>query len=223
MSLSQTYFVAGSARSKLGKEACRPDHDLRLLVGHANLLDSLMVELADAEKEQEKWFHQTVSKNQKADQPRHVQWVDTIVNDSEEDEDDEDTSDSGSDSDSESDIDEEFDMVVPLRRVRSPPICITTHAMDEDEEYYDEEDDDDHALTRTISNTTPPELVHDEESSDDESPPSSPPQMMDLEYSEKDRQAITTTSFYDQEESRSASIEDSYFVPERNAPLIPVQ
>lgn len=84
MSLTQTYYIAASARSKLGKEACRADHDLRLLVGHANLLDSLMIELQDAERQQEAWFNQTMAKASKPEEPRHVQWVDSIV---EEDED----------------------------------------------------------------------------------------------------------------------------------------
>src|SRR3954466_2187493 len=62
MSLTQTYYIASSARSKLGREACKPDHDLRLLVGHANLLDSLMFELQQAEREQESWFNNSVRK-----------------------------------------------------------------------------------------------------------------------------------------------------------------
>jgi len=36
MSLTQTYYVASTARSKLGREASRADHNLRLLVGHAS-------------------------------------------------------------------------------------------------------------------------------------------------------------------------------------------
>lgn len=62
MSLTATYYIASSARAKLGKEACKPDHNLRLLVGHANLLDALMLDLHDAEREQEAWFNQTVQK-----------------------------------------------------------------------------------------------------------------------------------------------------------------
>lgn len=61
MSITQTYFLAHSARGKLSKEAARADHDLRLLVGHANMLDSLMLDLANAEQEQERWFNKTVS------------------------------------------------------------------------------------------------------------------------------------------------------------------
>lgn len=60
MSVTQTYFLAHSARGKLSREAARPDHDLRLLVGHANMLDSLMIDLASAEQEQERWFNHSV-------------------------------------------------------------------------------------------------------------------------------------------------------------------
>ena len=74
-----TYSVASTARTKLGREAQRADHDLRLLVGHANLLDTLMVELADAEREQEAWFNQSVKKASKPEEPRHIQWIDTIA------------------------------------------------------------------------------------------------------------------------------------------------
>lgn len=48
MSITQTYYLAHTARGKLSHEAAQADHNLRLLVGHANLLDSLMLELAEA-------------------------------------------------------------------------------------------------------------------------------------------------------------------------------
>lgn len=227
MSLTQTYYIAASARSKLGKEACRADHDLRLLVGHANLLDSLMLELADAEREQEAWFNQTVNKASKAEEQRHIQWVDTIAEDPEEDEEDSDTSDSESESDF-YDEDGDFDMIAPLRRIRSPPIKITTTEIEEEDEeddfYEDFEDDEEHALTRT-SSQSPPELVHDEDS-DDETSPASPPQPS-MEYSEKQREAILTTSYYDHKPvalttpEQASFLQDGFFIPERNsAPLI---
>jgi hypothetical protein len=206
MSLTQTYYIAASARSKLGKEACRADHDLRLLVGHANLLDSLMLELADAEKKQEEWFNNTVRKASKAEEPRHIQWVDSIA---EEEED--------SDSDSESDFydeDGDFDMVTVPRRIVQSPVQITTTEIEEDDEdiYEDEEDDADLALTR-VQSQSPPELVHDEDS-DDESPPTSPPQPT-LEFSQKE--AMLTTSFYEKQASYLQEAE--YFIPD-SAPLI---
>src|SRR3569833_4388026 len=80
MSITQTYYLAHKARGKLSSEAARPDHNLRLLVGPANLLASLMMELADAEREQESWFNQSVRGATKAtQQDRHVQWADTVV------------------------------------------------------------------------------------------------------------------------------------------------
>ncbi|KAF2262587.1 hypothetical protein CC78DRAFT_582352 [Lojkania enalia] len=210
MSLTQTYYIAASARSKLGKEACRPDHDLRLLVGHANLLDSLMLELADAEKKQEEWFNNTVRKASKAEEQRHIQWADSIEEQPEEEDEEE-------DSDSESDYDEDgdFDMVAAPRRLAQAPVQITTMEIeDEDEEgFYDDlEDDTDLALTR-VPSQSPPELVDDSDS-DDESPPASPPQP-NLEFSEKE--AMLTTTFYSSKEE--SSYED-FFIPESTAPLI---
>ena len=227
MSLTQTYFVASQARTKLGREAARADHNLRLLVGHANLLDSLMLELADAEQEQEAWFNETVRKADKETSKRsHIQWIDTITE--EEDEEEQDDSDA-SDSDSESDVfDEDEEMTVPLRRIRSPPAHINTTAMEiDDEDYEDFEYDEEHALTRTVSH--PPDLVDDSDSEDESQPPS-PPQPT-LEFSEKEKQAMATTTFYSQQDTSVASlppdnhdsfIEDGYFIPQRNAPMIGV-
>jgi hypothetical protein len=185
MSLTQTYYIAASARSKLGKEACRADHNLRLLVGHANLLDSLMVELQDAERQQEAWFNQTMAKASKAEEPRHIQWADSIAEDSDEEE----------DSDSESECDEDFDMLPMPRHIMQAPVQISTMEIDEDdEEFYDDmEDDSDLALTRVSSQSqSPPELTFEEDSYDDLLP-ASPPNAS-LEFSEKE--AIMTTSYY---------------------------
>ncbi|KAJ4350246.1 uncharacterized protein N0V89_008867 [Didymosphaeria variabile] len=208
MSLTQTYYIAASARSKLGKEACRADHDLRLLVGHANLLDSLMIELQDAERQQEAWFHSTVAKAQKSEEPRHIQWADSIA----EEEDDDDSSDSDSDSDY---YDEEgdFDMVMP-RHIAQAPVQIVTEEVDEEDDQYDDlENDEGLALTR-VPSQSPPELVHDEDS-DDESPPT-PPQPT-MEFSAKE--AMLTTSFYD-EKSRPLFETEEIYMPQSTAPLI---
>ncbi|KAJ4335256.1 hypothetical protein N0V95_008954 [Ascochyta clinopodiicola] len=212
MSLTQTYYIAASARSKLGKEACRADHDLRLLVGHANLLDSLMVELQDAERQQEAWFNQTMAKTSKTEEPRHIQWADSIA---EEDED----SDSDSESESESEFDDDFDMIPMPRRIAQAPIQISTTEVDEDEdEYYDDmEDDAELTLTRVPSQIqSPPELVYEEDSEDD-SPPTSPP-TTSLEFTEKE--AMLTTTFY-AGKTQSKYLEDDHplFI-DTNAPLI---
>jgi hypothetical protein len=214
MSLTQTYYIAASARSKLGREACRADHDLRLLVGHANLLDSLMIELQDAERQQEAWFNQTMAKTSKAEEPRHIQWADRIV---EEDEDSE------SDSDSESECDDDFDMIPMPRRIAQAPIQISTMEVDEDEdedeeEYYDDmEDAAELTLTRVPSQIqSPPELVYEEDSEDD-SPPTSPPQAS-LEFSEKE--AMLTTTFYAGKTPSKYLEDDHPLFMDANAPLI---
>jgi len=226
MSLTQTYYIAASARSKLGKEACRPDHNLRLLVGHANLLDSLMVELHEAEREQEAWFNQTVKKASRDEEPKHIQWADTIVEEDEMEEDDDTASESSDDSD-DSYTEEDFHMAAPFKGIRSSPVMISSREVDDDEEeFYDDEYDEEHALIRTQSHSnspsSPPELVDDSES-DDESPPASPPQAT-LEFTkQQQRQAIATTGFFDEKQAslaaheQAAFIQDGYFIPERTS------
>lgn len=173
MSITQTYYLAHKARGKLSREAAQPDHDLRLLVGHANLLDSLMLDLAEAEREQERFFNQAARSNQtKKDtvqQQRHIQWADRIEEEAFED-------DSSSDSDSDSDFDEE-DVSVPTPAASAP---ITLSRQDADIE-VDDDDEEDFAqleLVRTTShNNSPPDLIdhdHDSDSSEDEHMPPSP-------------------------------------------------
>ncbi|KAF1983744.1 hypothetical protein K402DRAFT_406729 [Aulographum hederae CBS 113979] len=221
MSLTQTYYIASSARSKLGREASRPDHNLRLLVGHANLLDALMVDLHDAERDQEAWFNQTVKKASKTEEPKHIQWIDSIQEDPSDDADVDDVSETDSDSD-----DEDFDVTVPLRRLRSPPVSVTSIEVDDDEDdddddYYDDmEDDSELALTRTHSHSaSPPELIHDLSDSEDDNPPHSPPSDS-LRFSEMQRQAIATTTALFDDKQASSFEEEGYFIPERTAPMI---
>lgn len=169
-----------------------PDHNLRLLVGHANLLDSLMLELADAEREQESWFNQSVRNAQqqqarhaeKSADDKHIQWADTIEED---DDDEDDYSDSSSEEEDSDFEDEDVEMadVVSLRRVPSnyrlasppSPKMEVVEVMEEDDD--DEEDYQELTLTRSPSHTLaspPPELENDSgESSEDESMPPSPP------------------------------------------------
>lgn len=222
MSLTQTYYLAHKARAKLSHEAAMPDHNLRLLVGHANLLDSLMLELADAEREQESWFNQSVRnashQEKKAESNKHIQWADTIVED-------DDYSDSDSDdSDMEDDEDVEMADVVSLRRVpsntnfqktaapSSPRMEVVEVDMEEDDD--DEEDYAELTLTRSpshsLTNSPPPELEQDfDESSEDESMPPSPPSTM-LPTFEQQKQkgspVAATPDFYD----------DGYYLPARN-------
>jgi hypothetical protein len=236
MSLSQTYLLAHQARSKLSTAAAKADHQLRILVGHANMLDSLMLQLAEAEQEQEAWFNQTVkgaAKEEAAD--KHIQWADTIVEEPEQDWAVEDAESSDSDSDYSEDDDEEFE--IPLRSQARPittPISITATELDEEEYSDDEEDFESLSLTRTQSHTTPiPQLVHsDDDDSEDESMPPSPPQPT-FELSEKQRKQIATTSFYDSassskstdrtlsEPEQAAFLDEGYYLPQRTSqPMI---
>ncbi|KAF5016838.1 hypothetical protein F66182_11352, partial [Fusarium sp. NRRL 66182] len=153
MSITQTYYLAHTARGKLSKEAARADHDLRLLVGHANLLDSLMLDLANAEREQEQWFNNTVRNATKKAQPSHIRWADTIEEESMEDYSEEDDSDLSDDD--YSDYDEEEDeekfedltalytaaaVAKPLRRAPSPPALISVNELSDEEEDEEEEE-----------------------------------------------------------------------------------
>jgi hypothetical protein len=235
MSVTQTYYLAHTARGKLSSEAARADHNLRLLVGHANLLDSLMLDLAEAEQEQESWFNQSVKKATKTEEPRHIQWADTIVEDPEEDWQAEDAEES--DSDSESDSDEDIEMeehMAILQRVASRPQITLVEEVEEDFEEDEEEDYASLSLHRTNSHsaTSPPELDSDSDSSEDESMPPSPPNASIPTFSEKERRQIATTSFYSksQQPSEAASsipasqqqafIEEGFYMPQRGPGLV---
>lgn len=234
MSLTQTYYLAHKARAKLSNEAAMPDHNLRLLVGHANLLDSLMLELADAEREQESWFNQSVRNAQqqqqsqysekKVDDNKHIQWADTIE---EEEDDEDDYSDSSSEEDSDfEDEDVEMADVVSLRRVpshyhmaspASPKTEVVEVDMEEEEEEDDEEDYEELTLTRSPSHTIaspPPELENDlGESSEDESMPPSPPTAVLPTFSD------ATEQKQDKESPIAASpdfYEEGYYLPARS-------
>ncbi|KAL6832518.1 hypothetical protein V8C40DRAFT_138156 [Trichoderma camerunense] len=198
MSITQTYYLAHKARAKLSREAAQPDHDLRLLVGHANLLDSLMLELAEAEREQERWFNQSVrnTKTSGSNSSRHIQWADRIE---EEAVDEEYDSDSSSDSDDESDYDE---MEMTNTRTTIIPTTTTTVKVVEDEVMGDDDLEEDYAqleLVRTPSHSnSPPELIdHDSESSDDEAMPPSP---ADAELPLPAKEESEESSYYTEED-----------------------
>lgn len=210
MSVTQTYYLAHKARAKLSREAAQPDHDLRLLVGHANLLDSLMLELADAEREQERWFNQSVRGATKS-QDRHVQWADNIE-EAEEEYDSDDASDSSDSEDYDSE-DEDIEMTnaVSVRTLPSKTASQRITTIGEMEEDDLEEDYAQLELVRTPSHSnSPPDLIdHDSESSDDESMPPSPPQPM-IAYNEK---AAKEES---EEQDHSSFYEEGFYLPPRN-------
>jgi len=238
MSITQTYYLAHTARGKLSHEAARADHNLRLLVGHANLLDSLMLELAEAEQEQESWFNQSVKKaSPSSTKSTHIQWADAVVEEPEEDwaaEDADDSSDAESEYDDEEEEEEDMDMdmeqeagVVSLTRVPSSAAAVAAHLEYDEEEY--EDDDEDLAelqLSLTPSHAAyPPELDHDSDSSEDESMPPSPPSTTLPSFTEK--RQIATTSYYAKstpsipESEQQAFFDDGFYLPQRaNNPLI---
>jgi hypothetical protein len=215
MSITQTYYLAHKARAKLSREAAQPDHDLRLLVGHANLLDSLMLELAEAEREQERWFNQSVrdakAQQQQQNKERHIQWADSIV------EEDEYDSDSSSDSDDSLDEDD-------VEMVNAPvfhPVSVSAKHIDEDMGEDDLEDDYAHLeLVRTPSHSSsPPELVDpDSESSDDESamPPSPPQPNMGFSEQEVRQQSEEDGDDESDQEETKPFYKDGFYLPPRS-------
>ena len=228
MSLTQTYYLAHTARGKLSKEAAKGDHDLRLLVGHANLLDGLMLDLANAEQEQENWFNQTVKSNTKAsEEPKHIQWADTIPEEVEEAVEEEFYADN-SDSDSDSDDEEEAEYTLPTpRKALQATVSSVEVDEDEDEEMTDDDYEDSLALTRTPS-IHPPELLHgdSDSDSDDDMPPSPPQTEIPLDaFTQKQRQAIATTGYYQSDRSdhpaslpesdQSSFFDEGFYLPQR--------
>lgn len=213
MSLTQTYYIASTARTKLGREASRADHDLRVLVGHANLLDVLMVELQDAEREQEAWFNESLrkaNKQSKPEQPRHVQWIDTIAEELD--------AASDTDSDSDDEIYEENTVVAPT----SQSYQVSSREVSEDEDEDDLQDmeyDEEHALSRIDSH--PPELTHeDSDDSEDESMPGSP-NSSELEFTQyQPAQPIKTTPYTNKMDQQDHYLEDSIIIQQRPGPMI---
>ena len=220
MSITQTYFLAHSARGKLSKEASRSDHDLRLLVGHANLLDSLMIDLASAEQEQERWFNNSVSSAKESEkETTSHQWAETIIEEPEADWEVEDAE--STDDESQYEEEEEEDVKMTSSTV------ITTTELEEDVEEDEEAEYGELALTRTPSRHTPPELSADSDSdSEDEHMPPSPPQPTFDSFTEKQRQAIATTSFYDKKDAALTATEqetfaqEGFYLPSRQQPTM---
>jgi hypothetical protein len=80
ISVTQTYMIAHQARGKLAKEASCPDHNLHRLVCHANMLDTLMFDLAHAEEEQDSYLNKLPSSAKKpARKPKVEKWAQVVV------------------------------------------------------------------------------------------------------------------------------------------------
>jgi len=216
MAYTQTFQLAQRARGKLQREASQHDHNLRLLVGHANLLDSLMIELAEAEREQEQWFNEVVQGSIAAeDEEVEVEEIESSEWPEQSFEGQgylaADYSDSDSDSDSESEADsddemEDVEYTIPsLTRKSShrsiPSYYQTTIGVSEVDEYDEDFEEEDHdgfyALTRTPSHGSPPQLVADlTDDEEEENTPPSPPQLSLPFTPVKGKERIATASFF---------------------------
>jgi len=93
-----------------------------------------MLELAEAEQEQESWFNQSVSKASKTEESRHIQWADHMVEEPEEDWQVEDASDDSSDDEED---DEEFGFALQL--TPSHPSQHTPPELDPDSDSSEDE------------------------------------------------------------------------------------
>lgn len=224
MTVTQTYRLAHTARGKLSAEASRGEYDLRVLVGHANLLDNLMIELAEAEKEQEEFYNN----NLRSPSPyAHTVEDLKIPDESDSDSDDEDV-----DADFRSDYsdfeEEQFArMAVPAKHSSRPSLIAVAEDLDEEEQ--DEYDDQDYnnpdlSLSRTHSHLdvaheqNVPELVHDSDDSDDEShsPPPSPDysSVTITDFAMATRKPTTTTT------AEEALHENGFWIPEQQPQMI---
>ncbi|KAF3155776.1 hypothetical protein TWF788_005896 [Orbilia oligospora] len=216
MSITQTFYLAHKARSKLSSEASKSDHDLRLLVGHANLLDRLMLHLQTAEREQDAWFNAMVRGNSTEEDESDI--MDTISEEDEEEHigslaEDYPASES-SDDESEDDYELESNHIVSVPRYPAYDYSKTVIDVDEvdADEDFEEEEDGFYALRRTSSHApmSPPELIEDDES-DSESLPPSPPQPTLAEpifYQSKNKKQIDGTGFYN---TTTTLVESTYY------------
>jgi len=220
MSLTQTYSLAHTARGKLSKEAARTEYNLRVLVGHANLLDGLMLELADAERQQESWFNasvrtassQTTTSSRPSPSPtKHISWTDALPPAIEEEEDDEDEE---LDEDSESDSSDDEDEDMSLYEHNAEAVHVEAMEVDDTADDDDEAANDGLTLVRTRSHspaspppTSPPGLISHEsdcsdsddyESDDDQHMPPSPttPTDMDLDLAAMNATLLKTAEHY---------------------------
>ena len=179
VSLTETYSVATTCRAKLGKEANRADHELRRLVGHANMLDTLMEALMEAEREQEGRINALLRGAAKPQQLQKIRWIDTIAEELEEDNDSDSDNDSTDDSNDERKDNENF--TLPSHMAKSPPPKPWTEYLTTQDDLSDDDDDDEDddvdecandaelTLQRWPSKLHVPALTHDGDDSDSES------------------------------------------------------
>ncbi|KAK6353205.1 hypothetical protein TWF696_005188 [Orbilia brochopaga] len=237
MSITQTFYLAHKARGKLSSEAAKSDHDLRLLVGHANLLDRLMLHLQHAEREQDAWFNAMVRGNS-ADEEEHSH-METLQEEDEEEEiigslaqdypesDSSDEEEEDEEEDSDYEWDSEYTSAIPRRPAYDySKTVIDVDEVEVDDEDFDEEEDGFYALRRTSSRAPlppTPELVEDDDSDSESNPPSPPqPTLADplfYEPPKNQKHGKTNTSSALFESSSSTSFESTTYYSSSN--LIP--
>lgn len=176
-SITKTYYLAHAARNKLAYEASRADHRLSRLVGHANLLDSLMIRLSRADEEQIRYQQLYLAAQKSMEESRsaqHIQWADCVVEEPEEDwqSSDADSSDSDSDYDSDEETEMEADMV-SLRRVPPHKILPVMQYPDDGDDDYEVVESPHHSYSTQL-----PELDNDSDSSEDDLMPPTPTTIM---------------------------------------------
>ena len=153
-SLTETYQVATTCRLKLGKEADRSDHELRKLVCHANMLDTLMEELVDQERAHEKRMNERLRATSRPQQRGAVRWIDTIAEEIEESED----TDSSSDRDDDSDGRNGYPRRSAMRKSPPPKLLADYFAKGQSRQevsIHTEDNDDDLVLRRCPSKQNP--------------------------------------------------------------------
>ncbi|KAK9451137.1 uncharacterized protein V1518DRAFT_412623 [Limtongia smithiae] len=134
LSFAESYRLANTARSKLSRAARKSDHDLRVLVSHANLLDNVMAYLSSADAPR---------RRAPAAYPARV----SVLYDDDDDDDEvveEYEVDSDSDSESsEDDSDDEEDIVVDSRNyTHMPPPSYQSLGEDAEEDNSDDDSDE---------------------------------------------------------------------------------
>ncbi|KAF5097649.1 hypothetical protein D0Z00_002332 [Geotrichum galactomycetum] len=170
MSMAETYFLASKAQSKLTHEASKNNHNLRVLVSHANLLDNLMESLS-----KKKMLPETPLKPTYVNQYNNPSHFSTIhEEEEEEEEDDEDFSE-----DEYSEEEEEFE---PKSYKQMPTIDdyskLTPNIYDhevqvveiscDDEEEEDEDSEDSNSTVISSPESIPSLSYSSEEESEDE-------------------------------------------------------
>lgn len=218
MSVSQTYYLAHTARSKLSSEAARGDHNLRRLVGHANLLDVLTIELQEAERAQEAIYNNAIKATSKKE-AKHISWSTSIVEVSEDLTDYEVDDVDSDDDDFFEDAAQILSMAQPLAHINSTMNFMLPPSIEDDEDEEEDEDEDmaDLALARIPSRSSqPPELTHDYSDDSDDDSAASPP----VSPAETSAQGIIAMDFAYNYNMKSKPTKDDYYLSQHTSPMI---